>query len=91
MDYILAENPTISLKDALSLSRNMMKGHKFECFKWQFSMAGWYILDVCTFGVSAIFYSNMYRMAVMSEFYTLRRKEFQRSNFKNVNLYKGDW
>lgn len=40
-------------------------------------MAGWYILDVCTFGISAIFYSNMYRMAVMSEFYTLRRKEFQ--------------
>lgn len=26
-------------------------------------MAGWYILDVCTFGISAIFYSNMYRMA----------------------------
>lgn len=54
VDYILAENPTISLKDALSLSRNMMKGHKLECFKWQFSMAGWYILDVCTFGISAI-------------------------------------
>ena len=40
VDYILAENPTISLKDALSLSRNMMKGHKVECFKWQLSMAG---------------------------------------------------
>lgn len=88
VDYILAENPTISLKDALSLSRNMMKGHKLECFKWQFSMAGWYILDVCTFGISAIFYSNMYCMAVMSEFYTLRRKEFQSAILNDTYLFE---
>ena len=88
VDYILAENPTISLKDAFSLSRNMMKGHKFECFKWQLSMAGWYILDVCTFGVSAIFYSNMYRMSVMCEFYTLRRKEFQSAILNDTYLFE---
>ncbi len=88
VDYILAENPTISLKDALSLSRNMMKGHKFECFKWKFSMAGWYILDVCTFGISAIFYSNMYRMSVMCEFYTLRRKEFQSAILNDTYLFE---
>lgn len=88
VDYILAENPTISLKDALSLSRNMMKGHKLECFKWQFSMAGWYILDVCTFGISAIFYLNMYRMAVMSEFYALRRKEFQSAILNDTYLFE---
>lgn len=88
VDYILAENPTISLKDALSLSRNMMKGHKFECFKWQLSMAGWYILDICTFGISAIFYSNMYRMSVMCEFYTLRRKEFQSAILNDTYLFE---
>ena len=88
VDYILAENPTISLKDAFSLSRNMMKGHKFECFKWQLSMAGWYILDVCTFGMSAIFYSNMYRMSVMCEFYTLRRKEFQSAILNDTYLFE---
>ena len=88
VDYILAENPTISLKDAFSLSRNMMKEHKFECFKWQLSMAGWYILDVCTFGMSAIFYSNMYRMSVMCEFYTLRRKEFQSAILNDTYLFE---
>ena len=88
VDYILAENPTISLKDAFSLSRNMMKGYKFECFKWQLSMAGWYILDVCTFGMSAIFYSNMYRMSVMCEFYTLRRKEFQSAILNDTYLFE---
>ena len=88
VDYILAENPTISLKDVFSLSRSMMKGHKFECFKWQLSMAGWYLLDVCTFGVSTLFYSNMYRMAVMSEFYTLRRKEFQSAILNDTYLFE---
>lgn len=88
VDYILAENPTISIKDAFSLSRNMMKGHKLECFKWQLSMAGWYILDICTFGISAIFYSNMYRMSVMCEFYTLRRKEFQSAILNDTYLFE---
>lgn len=48
----------------------------------------WYILDVCTFGISAIFYSNMYRMAVMSEFYTLRRKEFQSAILNDTYLFE---
>lgn len=88
VDYILAENPTLSLKQALSLSRNMMKGHKLECFKWQCSMAGWYILDFCTFGISALFYSNLYRTAVMGEFYTVRREEFQSALLNDTYLYK---
>lgn len=88
VDYILAENPTLSLKQTLSLSRNMMKGHKFECFKWQCSMAIWYILDFCTFGISALFYSNLYRTAVMSEFYTIRRKEFQSALLNDKYLYE---
>lgn len=88
VDYILAENPTISTKQAFSLSKSMMRGHKWECFTWQLSMAGWYILDFCTFGISALFYSNMYRTSVMSEFYVKRRAEFQSALLNDTYLFE---
>lgn len=56
----MAENPNISANEAISLSRRMMKGHKWECFVAQLSFLGWYLLSIATFGLSAIFYSNGY-------------------------------
>ena len=36
--YIVAENPDINPKDAIALSRRMMYGHKFECFKLEMKL-----------------------------------------------------
>ena len=33
--YIVAENPDISAKNAIRLSRKMMNGHKWECFVFE--------------------------------------------------------
>lgn len=72
--YILAENPDITGKEAILLSRKMMDGHKWECFKLEFSFIGWFILEIFTFGLSGIFYSNPYQMSTMTEyFYELRK------------------
>ena len=50
--YIVAENPNISANQAISLSRRMMKGHKWECFVAQVSFLGWYLLNGATVGLS---------------------------------------
>ena len=76
--YIVAENPNISANEAISLSRRMMKGHKWECFVAQLSFLGWYLLSIATFGLSAIFYSNGYNPdsaeeAAPSSRFTVRR------------------
>ena len=42
--YILAENPDISGVEALRLSRQMMKGHKWELFWLELTFIGWSIL-----------------------------------------------
>ena len=42
--YIVAENPDVRPREAIDLSRRMMYGHKWECFKLDLSFLGWYIL-----------------------------------------------
>ncbi|MDO8168899.1 DUF975 family protein [Bifidobacterium breve] len=71
--YIVAENPNISANQAISLSRHMMKGHKWECFVAQVSFLGWYLLDGATVGLSGIFYSNGYNAAFFAEYYAYLR------------------
>lgn len=67
--YIAAENPSIRSKEALRLSASMMKGHKWQCFVLELSFLWWRLLDVLTLGLSAVLFTNSYRMAVMCEYY----------------------
>lgn len=72
--YIVAENPDISARRAITLSRKMMKGHKWECFVFQLSFIGWNILSMVTFGLSSILYSNPYQIASFTEYYAELRR-----------------
>lgn len=67
--YIVAENPNIGAREAISLSRRMMKGHKWECFVADLSFLGWWLLNLFTLGLSGIFYSNGYNAAFFVEYY----------------------
>lgn len=73
--YILAENPGIKAKDALALSRKMMKGHKWQCFLLEMSLLPWKIPDLLTAGLSAVLFTNSYRSAVFYEYYVALRRE----------------
>lgn len=68
--YILAENPDIKPNDAITLSRQMMNHHKWECFKISLSYIGWELLGAITLGLTKILYSNPYKIATFSEYYS---------------------
>lgn len=72
--YITAENPDISPMQAIKLSRRMMKGHKWELFKYEFPFVLWLILDTLTLGLSGILFSNAYYEAFKVEYYVYVRK-----------------
>lgn len=72
--YIIAENPKIKTLDTINLSRKMMDGHKWECFKLELSYIGWIILGTVTFGITEVLYSNPYRVAALTEYYVSLRK-----------------
>lgn len=66
--YILADNDNISPYEAIKLSREMMRGHKWKLFCLMLSFIGWILLSCITFGIGFIFlqpymetaYTNFY-------------------------------
>ena len=73
--YIVAENPNITARQAIDLSRRMMDGHKWDAFVLEISFIGWYLLNGLTFGLSNIFFLNPYKSATFNEYFTLLREE----------------
>ncbi len=84
--YIVAENPDINGKDAIKLSSEMMYGHKMECFIIDMSFIGWELLGMFTFGLSNLFFTDAYKVAVFSEYYVRIRKEAIDKNINNTEL-----
>ena len=73
--YIVAENPDMTARQAITLSRKMMQGHKWECFLFELSFLGWHLLGIITFGLVDLFYTNPYKIASFSEYYARLRAE----------------
>lgn len=71
--FIVAENPDMTARQAIALSRKMMKGHKWECFVFELSFAGWEILSIVTFGLFGVLYTNPYKTAVFTRYYAALR------------------
>ncbi len=71
---ILAENPSISWRDAILTSRKMMDGHKWRTFLLDLSFLGWMILSFITFGLVSVFYVHPYREATDVELYMALRE-----------------
>lgn len=72
--FIAAENPDVSPKEALQLSRRMMDGHKWDCFLLGLSFLGWRLLGFLSFGVTEVLWSVPYRMAAYTEYYVNLRE-----------------
>ena len=86
--YILAENPTLSGKEAMALSAKMMNGHKWECFKLELSFLFWDILDIFTFGLLSFIYVSAYKVLTFNEYYVYVRnlaKEKTPLQFEKLN------
>ena len=67
--YILSENPEMKPKEAITLSRQLMKGQKWRAFVLDLSFIGWDLLAVLTLGLVGLFYSNPYLSATRAELY----------------------
>lgn len=67
--FLLAENPKISLSEALRRSTEMTKGNKFKIFLLELSFAGWIFLSMlCICGVGTLFL-NPYIQASYTQLY----------------------
>lgn len=66
--FILAENPDMPAKEALRLSKEMMRGNKWRLFCLSFSFIGWSFLCIFTLGIGYLWLMP-YEKAAVTDFY----------------------
>lgn len=71
--YILTDNPNMGADNAITLSRKMMDGNKFNAFILDLSFLGWFILGFMAF-VVGIFFVHPYFYATEAQLYLVLRK-----------------
>ena len=84
--YIVAENPNIGANEAITLSKRMMFGHKWELFKLDLSFIGWHILGTLTLGLSRVFFSNPYEECVKVSYYIYLRQYAKDNGISGAEL-----
>lgn len=72
--YILADCPAVGAVDAITISRRMMNGHKWEYFVFILSFLGWNLLSALTFGILSIFYVTPYEYTSLAGYYVELKK-----------------
>jgi uncharacterized membrane protein len=78
--YILAENEELSVMEAISLSKKMMKGNKWKLFCLELSFIGWTLLCILTLGIASL-WVNPYIEAAKAAFYReVSEQKFSRPN-----------
>ncbi|CEK38950.1 DUF975 family protein [Paraclostridium sordellii] len=68
--YLILENPSMGVFEAIKLSMNIMKGNKCKLFILELSFIGWAILALLTFGIG-FFWLEPYIMLTKANFYKL--------------------
>ena len=73
--YILADDPNIGGTEAITLSRRMMNGHKWNAFVLDLSFLGWHILSLLTLGLLGIFFVQPYQLSTNAELYRALKEQ----------------
>jgi uncharacterized membrane protein len=79
--FILAEHPNLTASQAISLSEDMMDGHKAELFFLDLSFIGWSFLSALTLNLGNIAL-NPYKNAARAAFYRQLQAEKQYTSYE---------
>lgn len=66
--FILAENPGMGGLEAITASKELMRGYKFDLFVLDLSFIGWALLNVLTLGIGSL-WLNPYESMAHTVFY----------------------
>lgn len=75
VEYIMADDPTLSYMAAIKKSKEMMKGQKWNTFVLELSFIGWEILNAITCGIVGVFYVQPYLESTKAELYLALKKQ----------------
>ena len=68
VNYVMAENPGLTAREALRESKRLMDGNRFRLFCLELSFIGWIVLGILTFGI-ALLWIIPYMQTTLAAFY----------------------
>lgn len=68
VNYVMAENPGLTAREALRESKRLMDGNRFRLFCLELSFIGWIVLGILTFGI-ALLWIVPYMQTTLAAFY----------------------
>ncbi|MEE0134241.1 MAG: DUF975 family protein [Treponema sp.] len=80
--FILAENPSLSVRKAMEISKIITRGYKGNLFVQDLSFLGWFILCCLTGGLGVIFL-NPYYLGAKVYAYSFLKEQALRTNVLN--------
>ena len=86
--YLLAENPYLTTRRAMELSRQMMDGEKWSYFVLRLSFFGWGLLCLLTFASATTSWPPTSR-PTMAEFYAAMRAKALSAGFSTTEELGG--
>lgn len=72
--YILAENPDMKAKDAITESKIIMQGHKWELFVLELSFILWILLGIVTLGIAMIYVEPYMQLTLTNFYHNIKRQ-----------------
>ena len=82
------DHPGIGIDEAITRSREMMNGHKWELVILQSSFIGWIILGSLTFGILMVYIIPLYAMSMFVFYEYVKNGYLKSSQYDNIyNVY----
>ena len=75
--FILAENPEMSVKKAVTLSKIITKGYKGDIFIFYLSFIGWIFLSMLTGGIGFVFLIPYFTSSSVFQYRFLKKQALE--------------
>ena len=79
-NYIFEENPDLAASEILERSEQMMKGHRWQLFKFQLSFIGWWLLAICTCGLALVYVGPYFAVSHVNIYNALKNETMPASS-----------
>ncbi|MDD3404261.1 MAG: DUF975 family protein [Hespellia sp.] len=89
IEYIMAENPSLSHERAFEISKRTMDGQKWDVFVLDLSFIPWLLLNLITCGLVGVFYVNSYIDATNAQLYGFLRMNALNQGFATPDELPG--
>lgn len=82
MFWVISENPGISVRKAMRISKILTNGHKADIFGLYLSFLGWFLLSCVTCGIGLIWLHPYVTTTMTNAYYDLKLEAFNAKKLK---------